>query len=56
MILLYCWSERYRFHGLFPVARLQKYKIDRLITENKAAGHSVGQELARYSGCSIFGI
>ena len=58
IILLFCWSDRHRFPEL--VSRVgsdcKKYKVDRLVIENKAAGISVGQELARIFGLLEFGI
>jgi predicted phage terminase large subunit-like protein len=62
--LIYCWAERYRLHDL--VSRVGadckggycggKIKVDRLIIEDKAAGHSVSTELARLFGSFEFGI
>jgi predicted phage terminase large subunit-like protein len=67
IFLIYCWAERYRMHEL--VARVGsdcrgqfiddpqgRFKVDRLIIENKAAGQSVHQELARLFGLFDFGI
>lgn len=56
--LIFCWAERYRLHDL--VSRVgsdcKQYKVDRLLIEDKAAGHSVSQELARLFGALDFGI
>jgi predicted phage terminase large subunit-like protein len=58
VFLMFCWSERYEIHDL--VSRVgddcKKFKVDRLIIEDKAAGHSVSQELARIFGMLDFGI
>ena len=58
LFLMFCWQERLRLHDL--VSRVQrdckKFKIDNLIIEDKAAGHSVSQELARLFGHFDFGI
>lgn len=49
IILLYAWQDRLELHDL--VQRVQdtmdKFKVDKLLIENKAAGHSVAQELRR---------
>jgi predicted phage terminase large subunit-like protein len=64
--LIYCWAERYKLHDL--VSRVgadclgsycggdKKIKVDRLLIEDKAAGHSVSQELARLFAQFSFGI
>jgi predicted phage terminase large subunit-like protein len=64
IFLIYCWSERMRIHDL--VKRVAddcrggfcdyKFKVDHLVIEDKAAGHSVSQELARLFGLFDFGI
>jgi predicted phage terminase large subunit-like protein len=58
IFLMYCWHERYLLHDL--VTRVgsdcKKFKVDRLLIEDKAAGHSVSQELARLFGSFDFGI
>jgi len=58
IMLLYCWTDRHRFHELVSRvgADCKKYKVDRLLIENKAAGVSVHQELARIFGMLDFGI
>jgi len=58
IMLLYCWTDRHRFHELVSRvgADCKKYKVDRLLIENKAAGVSVHQELARIFGLLDFGI
>jgi predicted phage terminase large subunit-like protein len=58
IFLMYCWDERYQIHDL--VRRVgedcQQFKVDRLLIEDKASGHSVSQELARLFGNFDFGI
>jgi predicted phage terminase large subunit-like protein len=58
IILMVCWQERMLIHDLVTRvgADCKKYKVDRLIIEDKAAGHSVSQELARLFGNFDFGI
>ena len=48
-IMTNAWQERLEFHDLITkvVDTCRKYKVDRLLIENKAAGHSVAQELRR---------
>lgn len=58
IILMFCWAERMAIHDL--VSRVggdcKHFKIDRLLIEDKAAGHSVSQELYRLFGNFDFGI
>jgi predicted phage terminase large subunit-like protein len=58
IFLMFCWTDRLMLHDL--VSRVggdcKRFKIDRLIIEDKAAGHSVSQELARLFGSFDFGI
>lgn len=58
IILMYCWAERMAIHEL--VSRVgydcKKYKVDRLLIEDKAAGHSVSTELSRLFGSFDFAI
>jgi phage terminase large subunit-like protein len=58
IFLMYAWAERYQIHDLSRRVGedCQRFKVDRLIIENKAAGHSVSQELARLFGPAEFGI
>jgi len=58
IFLMFCWAERMVIHDLVSRvgADCQKFKIDRLIIEDKAAGHSVSQELSRLFGSFSFGI
>jgi len=58
IMLMFCWAERMQIHSLVSrvAADCKKYKVDRLLIEDKAAGHSVAQELARLFGNWNFGI
>jgi predicted phage terminase large subunit-like protein len=49
VILLNAWSDHLELHGLVQkvVATCRRYKVDKLIIEDKAAGHSVAQEIRR---------
>lgn len=58
IFLMFCWQERLLLHDLVSRvgADCKRFKVDRLIIEDKAAGHSVSQELARLFGTFDFGI
>jgi predicted phage terminase large subunit-like protein len=58
IFLMFCWQDRLLLHDLVSRvgADCKRFKIDRLIIEDKAAGHSVSQELARLFGSFDFGI
>jgi predicted phage terminase large subunit-like protein len=58
IFLIYCWAEWMRINDVVTRvgADCKKFKVDRLIIEDKASGHSVGQELARLFGMFDFGI
>jgi|GEM_PF-1342789 len=58
IILMLCWQERLQIHELVSRvgADCKTFTVDRLIIEDKAAGHSVSQELARLFGTFDFGI
>jgi predicted phage terminase large subunit-like protein len=66
IFLIYCWAERYRLHELVQrvgsdcrgefLGKDAKLKVDQLIIEDKASGHSVYQELTRLFGSFDFGI
>jgi predicted phage terminase large subunit-like protein len=58
IMLMFCWAERMAIHDLVSrvAADCKTYKVDRLIIEDKAAGHSVSQELYRLFGNFDFGI
>lgn len=58
VMLMNAWQERLELHDL--VMRVQKsckeMKVDRLLIEDKAAGHSVAQELRRLFGYDGFAV
>lgn len=58
IILLHAWQDRLELHDL--VKRVQEtmktYKVDKLLIENKAAGHSVAQELRRLFNIEDFAV
>jgi predicted phage terminase large subunit-like protein len=58
IVLMICWQERMMIHDLVSKVGgdCKKFKVDRLIIEDKASGHSVSQELARLFGSFDFGI
>jgi len=57
-MLMYAWAERLELHELVEKVRetMDRYGVDRLLIENKAAGHSVAQELRRVYGYEDFGV
>lgn len=58
LMLMYAWQERLELHQLVEkVAKVGKQmRIDKLMIENKAAGHSVAQELRRLYGHEDWGV
>jgi predicted phage terminase large subunit-like protein len=58
LMLMYAWQERLALHDLVQkVAKsCRDMKVDRLLIENKAAGHSVQQELRRLYGHEDFSV
>jgi predicted phage terminase large subunit-like protein len=58
VMMMYAWQGRYELHDL--VAKVSetctKMKVDNLLIENKAAGHSVAQEIRRLYGHEKFGV
>ena len=58
VMLMYAWQGRYELHDLVlkvsETCRLMK--VDTLLIENKAAGHSVAQEIRRMYGFEKFGV
>jgi predicted phage terminase large subunit-like protein len=55
---MYAWQGRYELHDLVQkVAKTcREMKVDQLLIENKAAGHSVAQEIRRMYGHEKFGV
>lgn len=58
IFLIYCWAQRMEIHDLVKRigADCKRWKVDRLLIEDKASGHSVSQELGRLFGQWDFGI
>lgn len=58
VMLMSAWMERLELHDLVEkVAKSAKLlKIDKLLIENKAAGHSVAQEIRRLYGAEKFAV
>lgn len=56
LMLIEAWQGRYELHELVQRVResLRDYKVDKLLIENKAAGHSVAQEIRRLYGYENF--
>lgn len=58
LMLIHAWAERLELHDL--VRKVAKsctvHGVDKLIIEDKAAGHSVAQELRRVFGIERFGV
>ena len=58
IILLWAWQERLELHELVLKVQesMKKWKVDRLLIENKAAGISVAQEIRRMYGHEDFAV
>lgn len=56
VVLMYAWEKRLELHNLVTevAATCRKMKVDKLLVENKASGHSVAQELKRVFGHEDF--
>lgn len=57
-MLIYAWTERLELHDLVERIRetVGDWGVDHLLIEDKAAGHSVAQELRRIYGYDDFGV
>lgn len=57
-MLMYAWQDRLELHDLVERVRetMQRYGCEKILIENKAAGHSVAQELRRIYGYDDFGV
>lgn len=57
-MLMYAWAERLELHDLIEKVQetMDRYKVDKLLVENKASGHSVAQEIRRLYGYEEFGV
>ena len=58
VMLMYAWQERLELHDLVEKVRdtMERYGVDKLLIENKAAGHSVAQEIRRLYGHEDFAV
>jgi predicted phage terminase large subunit-like protein len=58
VMLLHAWQERLELHELVEKVQqsLRTYNVDKLLIENKAAGHSVAQEIRRLYGHEDFAV
>jgi predicted phage terminase large subunit-like protein len=58
VMLMYAWQGRYELHDLVNKVSetCKKMKVDTLLIENKAAGHSVAQEIKRMYGFERFNV
>jgi predicted phage terminase large subunit-like protein len=58
VMLMYAWQERLELHELVLKVQstMKQFRIDKLLIENKAAGHSVAQEIKRLYGHEDFGV
>lgn len=58
VMLMTAWMERLELHKLVEkvAATCKKLKVDKLLIEAKAAGHSVSQEIRRLYGHEAFGV
>jgi predicted phage terminase large subunit-like protein len=57
-MLMSAWEGRYELHELVEKVAVscRKMKVDKLLIENKAAGHSVAQEIKRLYGHENFAV
>lgn len=57
-IMMHAWAERLQLHDLVMkvVSTCRRMKVDTLLIENKASGHSVAQELRRLFSYEDFGV
>lgn len=58
LMLMYAWTDRKEFHELVTTAAAicKRFKVDKLLVENKASGISVAQELKRLYGREKWGV
>jgi predicted phage terminase large subunit-like protein len=58
VMMMYAWQERLELHDLVEKVRdtMDRYGVDKLLIENKAAGHSVAQEIRRLYGHEDFAV
>lgn len=58
VMLMYAWQVKLELHELAEkvAATCSRMRVDRLLIENKAAGHSVAQEIRRLFGAETFAV
>ena len=58
VIMMFAWQLRLELHELVEKVSetMRKFKVDKLLIENKAAGHSVAQEIRRLFGHEDWGV
>jgi predicted phage terminase large subunit-like protein len=58
VMLMYAWQAKLELHDLAEkvAATCSRMRVDRLLIENKAAGHSVAQEIRRLFGAEAFAV
>jgi len=58
VIMMHAWQEKLELHDLVVKVgeTCRRMRVDKLIIEDKAAGHSVAQELQRLYGSAEFGV
>lgn len=58
VMMIHAWQGRYELHELIQKVQesMRQYKVDKILIENKAAGHSVAQEIRRLYGYEDFAV
>ncbi len=58
LMLMYAWQAKLELHELAEkvMSTCSRMKVDKLLIENKAAGHSVAQEVRRLMASEDFGV
>ena len=58
VVMMFAWQERLELHELVEkvTKTMKDFKVDKLLIENKAAGHSVAQEIRRLFGHEDWGV
>jgi predicted phage terminase large subunit-like protein len=58
VVMMFAWQERLELHHLVEkvTKTMKDFKVDKLLIENKAAGHSVAQEIRRLFGHEDWGV
>jgi predicted phage terminase large subunit-like protein len=58
VVMMFAWQERLELHELVDkvTKTMKDFKVDKLLIENKAAGHSVAQEIRRLFGHEDWGV